>query len=296
MVPDDFAALILTHQRPDRQLTLATLRRSGYSGAVYLIVDDEDPTLDDYRAKFGDSVLTFSKRDAHAVTDDADNSGSMRGVVYARNAAWDIARGLGLRHFIELDDDYTHFALRFDASLNYVNRAVRRCLDDVIVAMCEWLESSGAMSVAFSQGGDHIGGGNSSYNAGGPIAKRKAMNGFLLSTDRPFSFYGRINEDVNAYVTLGKVGALFFTPFQACLNQIQTQAQSGGLTEIYLDSGTYYKSFLSVMWEPSCVQVAVMGSPEDGQAAHYRIHHRVDWRRAVPCILPHRYRKPDEVT
>lgn len=294
MVPNDFAALILTHRRPDRQLTLSTLQRSGYTGRVYLVVDDEDPTLCDYQAKYGDKVIVFSKREAHAMTDDADNTGSAKGVVYARNACWGIAERLGLRCFVELDDDYSSsFRIRFDSGLRYGSFPVKQRLDDVFNILLEWLESSGAMSVAFSQGGDHIGGAGNDYNRKGPGAKRKAMNRFMCMTKRPFMFYGRINEDTTAYVTLGKLGALFFTPYQVQLDQTATQVAAGGLTEIYLDSGTYYKSFMSVMWEPSCVKVAAMGSAEVGQAAHYRIHHQVDWSSAVPCILPERFRRAD---
>jgi hypothetical protein len=292
MMPDDFAALILTHKRPDRQLTLSTLRRSGYTGRIYLVVDDGDPTLPEYISKYGDMVVVFPKAEAHALTDDADNSGSMKGVVYARNYCWKIAKDLGLRCFIELDDDYgTHFTVRFNSELVYGHYPIKSRLDDVFSVMLSWLESSGATSVAFSQGGDHIGGGGSSDNKNGPTAKRKAMNGFLCLTDRPFMFYGRINEDTTAYVTLGKTGALFFTPYQVQLNQTETQAAAGGLTEIYLDAGTYYKSFLSVMWEPSCVKIAMMGSPASGNQARYRIHHRVDWNHAVPCIIPERFKK-----
>ena len=289
---DDFAALILTYKRPHKQLTVESLRRYGYTGKVYLVVDDEDPTRDEYERLFPGQVVVFCKADARAITDDADNTGAGRGVVYARNMCHEIAKGLGLRYFIELDDDYTSWSLRFNAALSY--GSWRAPLDEVLAAMIEWLQVDERIaSVALSQGGDHIGGGLSSYNKGGPIARRKAMNTFICDVERPWRFYGRINEDTTAYVTLGRRGALFFTVLQAQVNQLQTQANPGGLTEIYLDSGTYYKSFLSVMWEPSCVQIAAMGSPTANGEAHWRIHHFVDWRRAVPKILSSRHRKPD---
>ena len=34
---------------------------------------------------------------------------------------------------------------------------------------------------------------------------------FFCKTDRPFKFVGRMNDDVNTYVSLGDKGNLFFT-------------------------------------------------------------------------------------
>lgn len=286
MMRNDFAVLILTHKRPDRQYTVGLLERSGYTGRWYLVVDDEDPTINDYKKRYGDRVIVFSKSEGRSITDDADNTGVGKGVVYARNMCWKIASSLGVKHFIQLDDDYSGFYLRFNSKLEYGSYRIKKTIDEIFTRFVEWRVSSGAAAVAMSQGGDHIGGIDAHRN--GIIAKRKAMNTFICSTDKPFRFYGRINEDTTAYVTLGRRGVLFLTAMQAQVNQAQTQANAGGLTEIYLDSGTYYKSFLSVMWEPSCVKVSAMGDPRSG---HYRIHHFVDWEKAVPCIIPERFKK-----
>jgi hypothetical protein len=284
-----FACIILTHRRPDRVHTLALLERCGYTGETFLVVDDEDPTLGEYQRRYGDRVVVFSKQEGRRITDDADNTGAGKGVVYARNMCWRIAEGLGLTHFLVLDDDYNGLRLRWLSDMTYTSKTrIKRRADDVFAAMCEFLDVSGALSVTMSQGGDHIGGGGSSDNKRGPTAKRKAMNTFFCRTDRPFQFYGRLNEDVNAYVTLGRKGGLFLMPMQAHMAQMETQSNAGGLTEIYLDAGTYFKSFLSVMWEPSCVKVTSMGDP---RAAKNRIHHAVDWNAAVPKIVPERYRR-----
>ena len=45
---DDFAVFILTHGRAKQQKTVKTLKRCGYTGRLYLIVDDEDKELDEY--------------------------------------------------------------------------------------------------------------------------------------------------------------------------------------------------------------------------------------------------------
>ena len=104
-------------------------------------------------------------------------------------------------------------------------------------------------------------------------------------TDKPYKFFGRINEDTTMYVRYGETGDLIFTTMLFMLNQGQTQKNKGGLTEMYLDSGTFVKSFYSVMYSPSCVKVAAMGDK------HMRMHHQGKWECCTPKILSQKYKK-----
>ena len=111
------------------------------------------------------------------------------------------------------------------------------------------------------------------------------MNTFFCMTDRPFKFSGSTNEDVNAYITYGMKGKLMFTITKVSVVQKMTQQNPGGLTDIYLDNGTYVKSFYSVIHEPSCVKVALMGSNNK------RIHHKINWDKCCPKILNEKWKK-----
>ena len=111
------------------------------------------------------------------------------------------------------------------------------------------------------------------------------MNTFFCSVNRPFVFFGRINEDVNTYVKSGNRGGLFLTFHNAGVIQSTTQHAGGGMTETYLDSGTYIKSFYTVMYQPSSVRIHEMGD------RHKRIHHRINWHNTVPKILAEDCRK-----
>ena len=51
---DDFCIFILTNGRPDRVYTYNCLERAGYTGKVFIVIDDEDKTADAYRARFGE--------------------------------------------------------------------------------------------------------------------------------------------------------------------------------------------------------------------------------------------------
>jgi hypothetical protein len=280
---DKFAALILTHGRPDRVFTYKSLRRHGYRGAIYIIVDNEDETVDEYRKIFGDDkVIVFDKKAIAETFDTADTQDDRRAIVYARNASFPIAEQLGLDYFIQLDDDYKTFDYRFISGGKLRGKGIKS-LDLVFEAMIDFLENSGAATFAMSQGGDHIGGMNGSNYYKGLM--RKAMNSFVLRTDRPVQFIGRINEDVNTYVLQGSRGDLFFTVTYLQLTQTPTQSNEGGMTNLYVDSGTYVKSFYTVMMHPSSVMIGTMGN------IHRRYHHMISWNNTVPKIISGKHKK-----
>ena len=107
------AVFILSHGRPNNVITYNNLRSHGYTGKIYIIVDDEDKTIDKYKQNFGDQVIVFSKSDYSGKFDIMDNLGGNKVIVYARNACYDIARSLGLDYFFEYEDDYTTFLFRY---------------------------------------------------------------------------------------------------------------------------------------------------------------------------------------
>lgn len=283
---DDFCVLILSYQRPDRILTLDSLEKAGYTGPAYVVVDDKDPTLPEYRKRYNDKLIVFSKDEVESRVDTADLKDDQDVVVYAREAAWDIAENLGANYFMVMDDDYDWFRYRIGRKGEYLHSPPWvENLDSVFEAFVDYMDKHDrVVDLAFSQGGDWIGGpGNSA--ADGFTSKRKAMNAHLLKTDRRFKFRGRINEDTTAYVRNGHIGEIFLTYMPVALNQGTTQKHEGGLTDAYLDLGTYVKSFYTVLYAPSCTKVAAMGDTE------LRLHHRISWRNAVPKILPEKFRK-----
>lgn len=59
-------------------------------------------------------------------------------------------------------------------------------------------------------------------------------------------------------------------------------------TGVYIDAGTYVKSFYTVICMPSAVSISVMG------AHSKRMHHKVAWDYCVPKILSGRWSKHGE--
>lgn len=276
------AVLILSNGRPDNIKTLKTLDKQGYTGKWYIICDNLDSTLGEYKKLYGDKVIVFDKEVYAKKTDTMDNFHKMNIVVYARNATFDIAKDLGLDNFLVLDDDYIVFEYKKVVDKKLVGVPFKD-LDKVFDLAYEYLNNTNFLTLSFAQGGDFIGGASNDLLK--KNTKRKAMNSFFCKTDRPFQFIGTINEDTNAYTLGGTQGKLFLTIRDVSLTQTTTQQSNGGLTTIYLDEGTYVKSFYTVICAPSCASVRLMGN------SHMRIHHHITWDNCTPYILDEALKK-----
>ncbi len=282
---NDFVVFILTHGRADRVITYNALRKSGYTGRIVLVIDNEDTQAREYISRYGKENVRIFDKSAVSETFDEGMAGDRRTIVYARNACFGIAEESGFRYFMELDDDYEYFAWRFDEELKYLVSTPRiKNLDRCFDILLDYYKGIPAKSIAISQGGDFIGG-SQSTSLKSVNMKRKAMNTFICDVQRPFKFLGRINEDVNTYTRNTSTGDLFFQTNQLCITQKQTQSNSGGMTDVYLDSGTYVKSFFSVMYMPSSVKISTMGN------CYKRIHHTIHWKHTAPKILREEWKK-----
>lgn len=280
----DYCVFILSYGRADKVKTYHELRSEGYTGEIRVVISDDDPQLGEYQARFKDELITFNRKKALEVTktDMMDQMEDLSGVILARNYLFTLAREQGFTHFLELDDDYVRFEFRFPSGKQLLTQKIKN-LDRAFEATFDFLDRSGALTIAWSQGGDLIGG-----LSGGNYTKkilRKAMNSFFCRVDRPFKFFGRINEDTNMYCYYGSRGKLIMQITDIDVDQTTTQTVEHGMTDLYLDYGTYLKSFYSVMIQPSSVLVKQMG------VVNFRWHHQIEWNATVPKILSDRYKK-----
>ena len=60
--------------------------------------------------------------------------------------------------------------------------------------------------------------------------------------------------------------------------------KQGGMSDAYLASGTYVKSFYTTMLFPSFARVTVPRSMN-------RLHHKISWNNAIPKILDESFKK-----
>ena len=129
-----------------------------HAGKIFYIVDNEDKQIAQYEENFGkENVIVFDKKKLADSIDEGNNFDERRTITHARNATFDIAKKLGVKYWIQLDDDYTGFRYRM---YEKGNPLPIKNLDRVLKTMLDFYKSVNCLSVAMSQGGDFLGGTN----------------------------------------------------------------------------------------------------------------------------------------
>lgn len=285
MIRNNFAVFILSHGRANKVDTVKTLKNAGYTGRWYFLLDDEDIQIEDYKRLYGEEhIVIFSKKEAIKYFDIMDNFDGNKVITFARNALNKIAADMGIDYFWELEDDYLRFDYRIEIG-NHLPIIHVKELDCVIEAFLDFLDTTNIKTIAFAQTGEMLGGINGAVWK--DQVRRKAMNTFFFKTSNPLNFLGRFNDDVNAYITFGKLGDVIMQTALVSMTQRVTQQNSGGIAESYKSFGTYVKSFYSVMLRPDCVKIDVMGKSDR------RIHHNISWEYCVPKIISDKFKLKD---
>lgn len=283
IMENKFCIIIISHGRPNDIITLKTLKKAGCTIPVFILIDNTDKCVEEYLSKYKEKVFIFDKERYAKSVDNFDNFNNYRSTTHARNASFDLAKELGYEYFLVLDDDYTEFKMRINSKLEHPIKRylIIKNIDKVFLSTLEYYKNSDFTSICYSQGGDWFGG-ETNFNK---KPKRKAMNSFFCSVNRRFEFISRLNEDVNTYMTLGHKGEVFMTIPFIQIDQKSTQATKGGMTESYVNNGTYVKSFYTILTRPDCTKINLMGRTDK------RLHHLIDWDNAVPMIIKEKYKK-----
>lgn len=276
-----FAVFILSHGRAKTITTYDAMRKGGYTGDMYVVIDNEDDQEDLYRRKFGDAIIQFDKRDYVPLTDLGDLDDDRRIGVLARNFIQDKAAEMGYEYHLQLDDDIYGFAWRKEE--NGALKSIKaKNIDRIISAVLDYMDSTPFVALSFGLAIYYVGGVNNLQWKKKLIPK--SMTTFLMRANKKHYFHMRMNDDITTGAFANMRGMMFYTYLPIHCMTTETQCQDGGMTEIYRDNGTYRKSFYSVMVLPSCCKISKMGIND------FRVHHEISWNNCVPKILNQQWR------
>lgn len=253
---DKFAIFILTHGRPNSQLTLDLLRRLGYSGDYYLVVDSQDKTLQEYINNFGaTNILVFDKNAMVRRTDTGTSSPVFGCGVYARNAIEYMAKKMGYTMFAQADDDILNFRIRYPIDGRVCSFSLDGRFDEVL---SEYIKFASNENIAY------IGFGNAPAYMGGEAAYD------LQSVNFPYAFMIRngnvkvdwkmnFSDDYATPVSLGVVGKLCLqVPFvqidESPVAKV-TGNVTGGMVNSYKNQSEVKRAFYMKMIQPDSLTI-----------------------------------------
>lgn len=268
---------IISKGRP-QCTTAKTLTKMGYPGEWFIVCGNNDETLDEYKAAWGEHVLVFDWYDEVTRTDTLDNFGFEKmasGAVPVRNATARISRERGeLRHW-QFDDDYTAFK-RVNAELTKnISFSDGEEFQSWLLRFAEFGYSAGLKNIGFPPASEAY------PNHGKTFGKRVFNAHNMPSTEDSFEpWVARMNDDTINAINVYRHGG--YEMSLRCMNMTMppTQSENGGLTDIYKMEGTVRKSAYPVLLAPVAAKLVVRFG---------RYHHKVDWSKLVPKVVNERY-------
>lgn len=253
-----YALFITSHKNPSVCRTLDTLKGLNYNGEYYIVIDDEDPLIEQYQEIYKDKLLVFNKRFYMITTDSGHDSEHTPSacVLYARNFIEDVSKKLGLDAFIMCDDDILNFVFRpVDEDNKKILRTQIKDINEVINAYFEFLLENDLCCIGFGTPNFYFSG-YEGFISGGYLTRRSVSNFFFRNVKRDIK-WNMPMEDFNTAIKYGVIGHLFLSPafveVEVAPQHTQKGGESreGGMALYYANSSSFTRAFYSTMIGPS---------------------------------------------
>ena len=253
-----YALFITSHKNPSVCKTLDTLKGLNYIGEYYIVIDDKDPLIDEYKKIYEDKLKVFDKSLYMSITDSGHDSQHTPSacVLYARNFIEDLAKELKLDAFIMCDDDILNFIFR---PLDEVNQKILRCkitsINEVLEAYLTYLLECNIPCLGFGTPNFYFGG-YENLASGGYLTRRSVSNFFFRNVSKDVKWVMPM-EDFNTAITYGVCGNLFLSPAFVEVEVAPQYTQKGGeskkdgMSLFYENTSSFTRAFYSTMLEPS---------------------------------------------
>jgi hypothetical protein len=243
------AVIIISHSRPSCE-TYGALRAHGYSGKIFILVDDEDQTVESYKAKYKDCVHVYHKQD-YRLVDTCDNSSSLSAAVVARHACHDLAVSLGLDAYVMSDDDITDFVYRqYDENHSLKTYQIHN-FDEVFSECYDFLFSIKNTMFSFFPAAMVFPGRFDKFERWcTQFMFRKVSDGIHLKQ--------RFHDDMYEMMTCDRIGYFVFCIHNLIFKSDQcttTQSVTGGMADAYKSYSPYARRFLNVITNPSMFSI-----------------------------------------
>ena len=238
---NDFAIFILTHGRPDKQYTYHALDKTRYTGRRIFLLDDEDDTYSKYKENYPiDEFILFNKQSYIDTSDTGTNKEQRKCILYAKNAADDIAKDLGLSAYVVADDDIIRFRHRWKEDGITHTQEVRN-MDEVVESYVQFMESGSIAALSF---------GDARLYMGGKLLLGRIPYNFVFRlTSIQYEWRSSMYEDTVTPIMENKY-TLGLPNIQYDMKPCDSNA-IGGMTDVYARMSLFARAFTVFMYHPT---------------------------------------------
>lgn len=284
MTINDIPCFITSHGRPNACKTANTLLKNDYKGTIYIVLDNEDSTAEEYK-KLYENVVIFNK-DEYVAKFNSFLTQPLRNIVaHARNAVEDIAPKLGYKQWIVCDDDITSIKLyTYSANENKIVKERVPNINDILIAYAEYLQEAKITTIGLGTENFWLGGQTTMFEKPYHNHYRLCSNIFLRNFINKVDWFPDMFEDIGSAVHEGRKGnVLMSLPWLSTTAAVQGGKKSSsdsGMSTTYLQLGNYGVSIFPVCALPDCYHVT-------GTKLWFACK---DYNTTVPKIISNKYK------
>lgn len=273
----DFAVFIISHERVDRVESYTTLRNAGYTGKIYVVVDNEDTQLRRYLNSFI-NVLVYNKQLKINSTDTLTDKESRSSAVFARNAVEFYAKHLKLDAFAVFDDDITNLRLRWEEDGSYKSRKLCSGLDDVMSWYAQYLIDSDIATLSFENCMFYVGGVDNNKIAN----ERWTYQIHIRNTKFPVDWHSIINEDIITEISTAVRGYIWWSLPHIVYEAVAMNDKEGGNKANYDKFSEFRRAMFATVANPSSCLPGY---------SHGKLRIIQNKKASYPMIVSSRYKK-----
>lgn len=277
-----YAVFILSHNRADRVETYDTLKNLGYSGEVYIVVDDEDPMLSTYIKRFGEIVVVFNKSEWIKSTDTVTNIKLKSSPVYARSAIEHMANSALYDAYIVMDDDIKNLRYRFLESGMVKSVRVTQDIDSIFDLYVEYLLTANIATLSFATVMVYAGGVHNEADLVRIASHRYTCQIHIRNLKFPVDWISLANNDSISANNTAKIGYLWWSLPFIVYDSPKMNTLPGGMKKVYDSVSEFKRAFMSTVVSPSVCRV---GCAKD------RLSIQRNLKAAYPMIVSSKWKK-----
>lgn len=275
---NNFAVFILSHGRANNIDTLKTLRRANYSGKWFIVVDNQDDMLGEYKREYKNKVIVFDKEEWMNKTDTVTNEKEFASPVFARNFISCYATENGYEYYLMIDDDIKSLNIRYikgeklkSTTLNNFNVWIEQVINMLS-------KNNHILCIGTGNAGSYIGGPKGKYSNRVYIGDFSQVALFHGRCE----FKGIFNEDENVCLLEANKGRVAMLDLNVSHASPKRKSNKGGLKEEYNKTNDYFIAMCSFIVHPSACRIVTKKG---------KIQLRITRNYQCPKVVNERYKK-----
>lgn len=248
------AIYICTHGRPDKQITLKALRDAGYSGNIYLVLDDEDKTRPAYHDNLGmcDDFVFFNKQAIIDCTNTTSCPPNRKTILYAKNACEIDAKRIGLDVFAICDDDIPGFRYRYVEDGSCKSLKIAQNMDAIIESHFQYIIDADITATSFGMAQFYFAGENC-FSPESMLKWRVPYTFVFRNASHEVNWVSDYGEDITTAIECANQGKFMMASPFVQMNLSPMGVGEGGMVELHKD--TFRLAEYGHVWHPVSEQI-----------------------------------------